>query len=171
MYGFLRKRIEYLETLALYQTTLLDCWGNKLNNELKATNPIYEIDSDVQVVIESLRAKKVIEPTANVMNKLSETTDGLVYTLAENEEPKYVLKFDDQKRNSLVKKVYQTYNQTGLLPKLLYSDHYNEFIVYSFIPGSTRYNCGLKKNWLARLVRGLLNHYKISHDSYVWGSL
>lgn len=105
------------------------------------------------------------------MNKLSGTTDGLVYTLAEYEEPKYVLKFDNQKRNSFVKKVYQTYSQTVLLPKLLYCDDSNEFIVYSFIPGTTRYNRGLKKNWLPRLVKDLLNQYKISHNSDVWGSL
>ncbi|OZB92467.1 hypothetical protein CJP46_25915 [Paenibacillus sp. XY044] len=123
------------------------------------------------MIEEGLRAKNIIGSTAKVMNKMSGTTGGQVYTLAENEEPQYVLKFDNQIRNIFVKKIYQTYSQSILLPKLLYCNDSNEFIVYTFIPGKTHNNRGLKKNWLARLVEHLLNHYKISQNLNIWGSV
>ncbi|MDF2649524.1 MAG: hypothetical protein K0Q73_5329 [Paenibacillus sp.] len=46
---------------------------------------------DVNQVIKDLSKTGVIETTAIAANKMNGTTEGLVYTLTVNDEPKYVL--------------------------------------------------------------------------------
>ncbi|MDF2963794.1 MAG: hypothetical protein K0S39_5529 [Paenibacillus sp.] len=126
---------------------------------------------DVHAIVKTLCKSGVIDYTAKVMTEMNGTTDGLVYTLTTNEEPKYILKIDNQENISFVEQLHQDYINSPLLPQLLYTDPAKTFIVYSYIMGTTHYNRGLKINWLSLLVKGLLNHYKIYHKTEKWGRL
>ncbi|TCZ76109.1 hypothetical protein E0485_14800 [Paenibacillus albiflavus] len=126
---------------------------------------------DVEGVLSTLREKGIIEDNAKVMGTMSGTTDGLVYTLAVHEEPKYIFKIDHKESIRVVSKLHQAYINSPLLPKLIYRDPVHDFIVYTYVAGTTHYNRGAKKEWLSRLVQDLLNHYSISHDTDKWGRL
>jgi hypothetical protein len=129
------------------------------------------LESDVHAIFKVLREKGIIDDTPKVINQMSGTTDGLVYTLTINDESKYILKIDSQQSISFVEQLHQTYLKSPLLPKLLYTDPSKTFIVHSYIFGTTHYNRGSKINWLAVLVKYLLNYYEINHQTEKWGRL
>lgn len=124
---------------------------------------------DVNQIIKDLSKTGVIETTAIAANKMNGTTEGLVYTLTVNDEPKYVLKLDSPQNISLVEQLHLSYIESTLLPKLLYTEPNKAFIVYSYISGTTHYNRGSKIDWLTSLVKELLNHYAIYHKTDKWG--
>lgn len=126
---------------------------------------------DVNDIIKDLHEIGIIDAASKVTNKMNGTTDGLVYTLTVNEEPKYVLKLDSPENISLVEQLHLTYRDSPLLPKLHYTEPAKKFIVYSYIIGTTHYNRGSKINWLTLLVKELLNHYKIYEQTEKWGRL
>ncbi|MEX1028964.1 MAG: phosphotransferase [Paenibacillaceae bacterium] len=126
---------------------------------------------DVYAILTTLRARGVIDYNAKIATKMSGTTDGLVYTLTVNEEPKYVLKIDNHQSISFVEQLHQAYIKSPVLPKLIYTDPAKTFIVYSYITGTTHNNRGSKVNWLSLLVKDLLNHYEINHQLKIWGRL
>ncbi|MDB5053698.1 MAG: hypothetical protein JWM44_1748, partial [Bacilli bacterium] len=51
-------------------------------------------NADINIIIKDLHEKGLIENTNIVIDKKTGTTDGLVYTLSEHNEAKYVLKID-----------------------------------------------------------------------------
>ncbi|NOU70983.1 phosphotransferase [Paenibacillus sp. LMG 31458] len=124
---------------------------------------------DVKQIIKDLSKTGVIESTAIATNKMNGTTEGLVYTLTVNDEPKYVLKLDSPQNISLVEQLQLTYRESTLLPKLLYTEPNKAFIVYSYITGTTHYNRGSKIDWLTAIVKELLNHYVIYQKTDKWG--
>lgn len=126
---------------------------------------------DVNDIIKDLYEKGVIDYTDKVINRMNGTTDGLVYTLTENNEPKYVLKLDRSQQIIFVEQLLLAYRHTTLLPNLLYTDPAKAFIVYSYITGTTHYNRGSKINWLTLLVKELFNHYKNYQQTNKWGRL
>jgi repressor of nif and glnA expression len=71
-------------------------------------------------IINDLHEKGVINYTDNVIDSMTGTTDGLVYTLSVNSKPKYVLKLDHHQQIILVEQLLLTYQHTTLLPKLLF---------------------------------------------------
>lgn len=64
---------------------------------------------DVENIIKNLQAKGVITLNEQDINMMKGTTDGLVYTLAENNIPKYVLKLDHPQEIAFVEKFLHTY--------------------------------------------------------------
>jgi hypothetical protein len=124
---------------------------------------------DISDIIKELRETGVIDSSSKVTNKMNGTTDGLVYNLTVNDEPKYVLKLDSPQNISLVEQLHQTYIHSNLFPKLLYTEPDKTFILYSYITGTTHYNRGSKINWLTLLVKELLNHYEIYKLTDKWG--
>jgi hypothetical protein len=129
------------------------------------------VKSKVESVISNLQEKKIIDLDAQDIKLLKGTTDGLVYTLAENGLSKYVIKFDQPQEIEFVERFLQCYQNVSLLPKLLYTDPQKEFIVYSFIAGTTHYNRGSKINWMNTLVNELFNHYKECEPEAALGRL
>lgn len=127
--------------------------------------------NEVNSILKDLHEKGILVSTSKIASKMNGTTDGLVYTLAVNEEPKYVLKLDSPENISLVESLHLTYRDSPLLPRLHYTDPAKTFIVYSYIPGTTHYHCGSKINWLSLLVKELLNHYIIYEQTDKWGRL
>lgn len=126
---------------------------------------------DVNEMIKELFDKGIIGNTETGFSRISGTTDGLVYTLAEKNEPKYVLKLDHPQQIIMAEQFFHTYRDITLLPKLLYTDPGKAFILYSYIPGTTHHNRGSKINWLTRLVKELFIHYAIDEHSDKWGRL
>lgn len=127
------------------------------------------LEIDVNGIIKELCEKGVIDCTTKVLNKMNGTTDGLVYTLAVDNNPKYVLKLDSSENIFLVEQLHQAYTNSTLLPKLLYIDPAKTFIVYFYTTGTTYINRGTKMDWLTLLIKELLNHYEIYQQTDKWG--
>lgn len=126
---------------------------------------------EVENIIKSLQDKGVIDLKEQDIKIMKGTTDGLVYTLSENNIPKYILKQDHPQEITFVEQFLHAYQNVSLLPKLLYTDPEKEFIVYSFITGTTHYNRGSKLNWMTLLVKELFNHYEKYDQTAEWGRL
>lgn len=124
---------------------------------------------DVNNIIKDLRELGVIDSKSKVSNQMNGTTDGLIYNLTVNNEPKYVLKLDSSHNTSLVEQFLYMYRQATLPPKLLYTDPAKTFIVYTYIKGITHEERGSKINWLSHLVNGLINHYEHVQHTDKWG--
>lgn len=126
---------------------------------------------DVNGIMKNLQETDVIDANCKIINKMNGTTDGLVYTLAVDEQPKYVLKLDSPENISLAEQLHLFYKDSPLLPKLVYTEPAKTFMVYSYIAGTTHFNRGSKINWLTLLVTQLLNHYKPYEQTDKWGRL
>jgi Phosphotransferase enzyme family len=126
---------------------------------------------EIANIIKNLQDKGVLNLNEQDIKTIKGTTDGLVYTVSENSTPKYVLKFDNSQQIDFVEQFLRSYLDVSLLPKVLYTGPEKNFIVYSFIPGTTHYNRGSKINWMSTLVKELLNHYKKYDQTVEWGRL
>jgi Phosphotransferase enzyme family len=126
---------------------------------------------DVQDILKSLCEAGIVSRNCQLNNKMSGTTDGLVYTLTVSDEPTYVLKFDTPNEISAAKQLLVIYKNSKLIPKVIYTDPSNRFMIYTYIKGTTHYNRGSKLNWLTLLVKDLLNRYVIYHQTDKWGRL
>lgn len=126
---------------------------------------------NITYAIQDLQNKGIIHLNEQHIQMMKGTTDGLVYTLGEKGEPKYVLKVDTYDQISYVAQFLQTYENVSLLPKLLYTDPKKEFIVYSFIKGTTHFNRGSKVQWMTTLANELFNSYKQCDQDAEWGRL
>lgn len=125
---------------------------------------------DIQAIVDTLQDLGVIEQNSQVNEEMKGTTDGLVYILTVNKEAKYVLKVDRPQSISCAELLLATYPGSSLLPKLLYTDPYGNFILYTYTAGTTHYKRGAKIDWLTGIVTGLLNHYETS-SAPQWGRL
>lgn len=127
------------------------------------------IPPKIDDIILHLRTQGILHSDPIEVHEKKGTTEGRVYLLTENEETKYVLKLDHSQEIMLAVNFLSTYGHTALMPRLLYSDKANTFIVYNFIPGTTHYNRGPKINWMTLLVKELLNHYEALQGPSQWG--
>lgn len=119
-----------------------------------------------------LQDKGVINLNALKINKInSGTTDGLVYSISENNVPKYLLKLDRPQQINFTSLFFHTYQDVRLLPKLYYTDPEKEFILYAYIKGTTHYNRGSKIDWMTLLVNELFNHYVKCDQNADWGRM
>ncbi|MOA28009.1 hypothetical protein D3C78_1489210 [compost metagenome] len=105
------------------------------------------------------------------MKKLKGTTDGVIYHLEVSNEPKYVLKFDHVTQVRLVEQFLEMYQNSILLPKLVYTAPDKTYFIYSYIDGTTHIDRGLKKDWLKVVVTELLNKYNLYTSNNTWGRL
>ncbi|MFJ7932154.1 hypothetical protein [Peribacillus sp. NPDC096448] len=123
----------------------------------------------INEIIYSLVNQGIIKNDDIDLTKLkSGTTNGILYTLHNNEIPKYVIKIDQPKLIAITEDFLLTYKDVNLLPNVLYTDEKKEFIVYSYIFGETHFNRGSKLEWMSILIKELLNKYKkVNKDN--WG--
>jgi hypothetical protein len=126
---------------------------------------------DINVIIENLYEKGLIDNTVIATNNKTGSTDGLVYILSEHNEAKYVLKIDRPQQIILAEQFFHTYRHINLLPEIFYTDPAKAFIVCSYIPGTTHFNRGSKINWMTILVKVLFNHYEKYLQTDKWGRL
>ncbi|WP_409344312.1 phosphotransferase [Paenibacillus sp. MBLB4367] len=125
----------------------------------------------IREIVSELQVKGVIEYNEYVISERKGTTDGSVYVLAANGEPKYVLKLDSPQQIAMAERFYFAYSGTDLLPKLLHSNSAEALLLYEYLAGETHYNRGPKNEWLPLLVEGLLNHYQKVPAEEEWGRL
>lgn len=102
---------------------------------------------------------------------MSGTTDGRVIQLITTNGSKLVLKFDHPNEIKIGADLLNLYQESSLLPKIIYLAHDWSHIIYTFIEGTTHFNRGDKKLWLIRLVDDLLNKYKPYTAEGSWGRL
>ncbi|GIO99614.1 aminoglycoside phosphotransferase [Paenibacillus lautus] len=126
---------------------------------------------DINSILKDLHEKGLIDNTVIATNNKTGSTDGLVYILSEQSEPKYVLKIDHSNQIILAEQFLNTHRHINLLPEILYTDPAKEYIVYSYIAGTTHTASGLKINWLTTLARELFNHYEKCLHTDQWGRL
>lgn len=115
---------------------------------------------EINDIMSELHQLGIIDSTARVNNQMNGSTEGVVYTISIQEEPRYVLKFDQPEDIVHVEQLHLAYVDSPLLAKLLYTDPEKSYMVYSYIAGTTHYNRGSKVDWLSRFVKDFLNHYK-----------
>ncbi|WP_231885808.1 hypothetical protein [Sporosarcina psychrophila] len=79
--------------------------------------------SKIDEICIGLQDKGIINLNKQRITKMkSGTTDGLVYSVSENNVPKYVLKLDHPKQINFASRFFHTYQNVRLLPKLYYTD-------------------------------------------------
>ncbi|TFE25954.1 phosphotransferase [Cohnella luojiensis] len=127
--------------------------------------------TDVNVIVNELSARRIIGNADQIVNNRNGTTEGLVYTIWSDGEPRYVLKRERTDNLVVVENLLATYRDSALFPKLLYFAPDKTFIVYSYITGETHHNRGSKIDWLSLLVTELLNRYVIYQETDGWGRL
>ncbi|MEK5147842.1 hypothetical protein MKX53_12565 [Psychrobacillus sp. FSL K6-4615] len=116
---------------------------------------------NIDKIISALTNKHIIEEQNIEWKEIkSGTTDGTIYRLSSEKKPLYVLKKDEPKVVAATNGFLETYKNIKLLPNVLYTDEFNEFIVYSYISGDTHINRGSKFEWMKIIVGELINHYK-----------
>jgi len=125
----------------------------------------------VESIVQSLQEKEIIHLDEQVFTRMKGTTDGQVLVLKENGKAKYILKLDQPQQIDYVEKFLRKYQHVGLFPKLLYSDSNKNFILYSYIEGTTHFNRGSKVNWMSKLVEELFNHYEKCDKTLEWGRI
>lgn len=126
---------------------------------------------NVTSILNILYDEGIIENNVIATNNKTGTTDGIVYFLSENDEPKYVLKIDHPHQIALTEQFLGTYRHLKLFPEILYTDPAKAYIVYTYITGTTHYDRGLKINWLTILVKELFNNYENYVQTDEWGRL
>ncbi|WP_423800799.1 aminoglycoside phosphotransferase family protein [Neobacillus sp. SAB-20_R2A] len=122
---------------------------------------------DIQKIILDLIHSGMIDSDSIEYEKLNGGTVSKVYLLHSN-NTKYVVKLNEPKIIESEANFLNAYNESNLLPKLLFVEKSYKYIVYSFIEGSTNYARKNKKDMLKALVQKLLNHYKSVPDRG-WG--
>lgn len=124
---------------------------------------------DPMNLVQELKHKGIVEPDCEVSERLRGTTLGTVYVLKAAGQPAYVLKLDDPQQIYITARFLTGYSGNPLLPRLLYADPHNEFIVYSYIRGSAFPARGPKKGWLPAVAERLIGAYVVAEDHHGWG--
>jgi len=126
----------------------------------------------VKNLLKSLQDEGYINISNPNINKMkSGTTDGNVYIVLEDNTAKYVLKQDQPKLINLTENFLIDYQHVSLLPRVYYTDPDKNFILYSYITGTTHYNRGPKLNWMTTLVNEFFIHYEKCEEVIKWGRL
>jgi fructosamine-3-kinase len=124
---------------------------------------------DINQIIEELSQKHIIVVEKNQYEQLAGGTVSDLFLLTGKGGDKYVVKFNVPQVIRTEAYFLNTYKNNALLPKLLYTEPSNKFIVYSFIPGSTNYSGKNKSKMLKQLVLGMINHYQVAPNETGWG--
>lgn len=124
----------------------------------------------LQAINERFQHHNINEKMVKI-DKLSGTTAGIVYRLESELNIKYILKFDEPIQIQIVEQLLSTYQDSALLPKVLFVAQDQSYFVYTYISGTTHFNRGSKKLWLTLLVKELFNKYQNYQHSKIWGRL
>jgi fructosamine-3-kinase len=124
---------------------------------------------DINEIIEELSQKEIIVVEQNQYEQLTGGTISNLYLLTSRDGDKYVVKFNVPQVIRTEAYFLNTYKNNPLIPKLLYAEPSDRFIVYSFIPGSTNYSRTNKSEMLMELVLGMINDYQEAPNEIGWG--
>ncbi|WP_312097213.1 aminoglycoside phosphotransferase family protein [Niallia sp.] len=123
---------------------------------------------DIEKIIKELIQNKIIQSKQTDYEQLNGGTVSELYLL-HNDGSKYVVKSNDPLITKSESNFLHTYKEINMLPKLLFVEHSNRYIVYSYINGSTHYPRKNKKEMLQELVKELINNYMPIDQNIGWG--
>ncbi|MFC0216690.1 phosphotransferase [Paenibacillus chartarius] len=126
---------------------------------------------DIELIVQDLRSRGIIENTSQVSGHMSGTTQGRVFTITVHEQPTYIVKIDSPSSTAYDVQFLAAYENSPLIPKLIYVGEGHSFFVYGYLAGTTHVQRGSKADWMKRLVRDLLNHYVPDRCTEGWGRL
>ncbi|CAM4010788.1 phosphotransferase [Saccharibacillus endophyticus] len=92
--------------------------------------------------------------------KLSGTTSGVVWKAVTQSGEAYIVKQDHPEQLEAVQQFLDTHKNSKLLPDVLFAAEDRSCFAYVFIEGTTHFNRGLKREWMAVLIRELLHSYQ-----------
>jgi hypothetical protein len=124
---------------------------------------------DIEKIIKELNQKDIFQSEVIEYKQLSGGTVSQLYLLKNRDSSQYVVKMNQPQVIKWETHFLETYKSLKLLPKLHFVEASNQYIVYSFINGSTNYARKNKKEMLQVLVEGLINHYQIVPSGRGWG--
>ncbi|WP_243523269.1 aminoglycoside phosphotransferase family protein [Bacillus pseudomycoides] len=122
---------------------------------------------DISEIIEQLIGNGIIDHYPKGFKRLTGGTTSRLYLIEGKEQ--YVVKLNEPKVIEEEAYFLEFYKTQSLFPKLLYVDPLNRYMVYSFIPGSTNYHAGNKREVLVRLVQKVIHTYKPAMKMDQWG--
>ena len=123
---------------------------------------------NIEKIIKELIYNKIIPSNQTDYEQLNGGTVSQVFLL-HNDRRKYIVKANDSQIIKAESHFLHTYKELNLLPKLLFVERSNRYIVYSYIDGSTQYLRKNKKEMLQELVKELINNYKLTDQEIGWG--
>lgn len=121
--------------------------------------------------IRSLFQRHGVDNDITGLRQLSGTTAGRVLKLDTERGESYILKFETPGEIRTVERLLRTYDRSPLLPEVLFTAEDHSYFAYEFIEGTTHFNRGAKKDWMALLTRELLNRYEESEQDVPWGRI
>ncbi|WP_419881736.1 aminoglycoside phosphotransferase family protein [Peribacillus sp. B-H-3] len=124
---------------------------------------------DIQEVIKELNNKEIIHSSAVEYEQLNGGTVSDLYLLSTNDGARYVVKLNEPQVLQSEANFLTFYKDLYLLPRLLFVEPSDNYIVYAFITGSTNYVRKNKQEVLKALVQGLINQYKAVPNDIGWG--
>jgi aminoglycoside phosphotransferase len=124
---------------------------------------------NIQEIIEELAKKEIIPLNTVEYEQLGGGTTSNLYLLGKSENTRYVVKLNEPQVLESEAYFLDFYKSENLLPNLLYVDQSYNYIVYSFISGSTNNVRRNKKEILKTLVQRLINNYKTITHPVGWG--
>jgi len=121
----------------------------------------------ISEIIEQLVVNEVIVDYPKGSKKLTGGTTSRLYLLEGKEQ--CVVKLNEPKVIEEEAYFLDFYENESIFPKLLYVDPLNRYMAYSFIPGSTSYHAGDKRDILCTLVQKVIDRYKTAMSMDQWG--
>ncbi|WP_145048877.1 phosphotransferase family protein [Paenibacillus xylanexedens] len=124
---------------------------------------------NIEQIMQDLVHHNVLHSVAIPAKRLSGGTVSKLYLIERTDGNSYVVKMNEP-RVVKSESIYLNYYQSShLLPKLIFLEPSNTYLVYSFITGSTDYPEGNKREILQTLIHGLVNDYKEVSTQQGWG--
>ncbi|MED4204940.1 phosphotransferase [Neobacillus mesonae] len=120
---------------------------------------------DIQMIINQLISNNIIDSEPTEYKQLNGGTVSELYLISN----KYVVKTNEPQVIESEVNFLHSHKESNLLPGVLFAEKSYNYIVYSFISGSTNYHRKNKKEMLKGLVQGLLNYYKSVPKQTGWG--
>ncbi|MFC7371951.1 phosphotransferase family protein [Fictibacillus iocasae] len=124
---------------------------------------------EIRNVIAILAANQIIDSEPVEIKPLSGGTVSELYLLWLTDGSRVVVKSNDPQINKAEGDFLRFYRDIQRLPRLLYVDPNDQYIVYSFVEGSVGYDGTDKQEWLTILVRDVINQYRPAPDEAWWG--
>lgn len=123
---------------------------------------------EIRTILTELIHNHILHSEPEKCEKLKGGTVSELYLLHAG-SARYVLKLNEQKVTAAEAFFLDSYKGLALLPKLIFVDPANRYLVYSYLPGSTDYIPGKKKEMLETLAQELICNYGRADAGMGWG--
>lgn len=121
---------------------------------------------DIKKIIKELIQNNIIQSKPTEYHQLNGGTASKLFLLSNSDGTRIVVKSNEQQGIKSEAYFLNYYKDLNLLPNLLFVEQSYNYIVYTYISGSTNFVRKNKKEMLKALVQRLINNYK--SVSNVW---